>query len=107
MITRGTYSRSFRNLRKNRFAARGVALVLDQDVQPVAVPIDRAPQVAHLPVDLDEHLVHVPLVPGTGLPSAQPGRVLGPEPLTPRPDALVRDLDAAFEEELLHLTEGE
>lgn len=49
----------------------GVPLVLDEDVEDVAVLVHGPPEVVQPPVGLDEDLVEVPFVPGAGSPAAQ------------------------------------
>ena len=83
-----------------------VAARLHQYVQHVAVLVDRAPQVVLLAVDLHEHFIEVPAVAGAGPAAAQPAGVVGSEPFAPGPDRLVGDYDAAFEQQVLHVTQA-
>jgi hypothetical protein len=61
-ITRGTYRKPFRSLRKNRAAAAGLRRLWTRMSRTFSVLVDRAPKIVLLAADPDEHLVHIPLV---------------------------------------------
>src|SRR5262245_23561726 len=77
---------------------------LHEDVKHVIVLVDSAPEVMALPVDGQEHLVQVPLVTWLGASALQLIRVRLPKLQTPLADGLVGHVDAALEQELLHVT---
>jgi hypothetical protein len=56
-----------------------------------------------LPVDRQKDLVQVPLVPGPRPPATELIGIILPELLTPPADGFVGDVDAPFQEELLHV----
>jgi hypothetical protein len=84
-----------------------VAPTLHQDVEHVVVLIDGAPQVMTLPINGPKHFVQVPLVPWLGASTLQPIRILLPKLQTPLTDGFVRHINAAFKQELLHVTVAE
>jgi hypothetical protein len=54
-------------------------------------------------VDRQKHFIEKPFIPGARSPATQPIRVVLPELLTPPTDGFVGDVDAPFQEELLHV----
>src|SRR5215470_2766925 len=79
------------------------AATLHQDVEHVIVLIHGAPQVMTLPVNRQKDLVQVPLVPWLGPSTLQLIGVVLPKFQTPLADGLVRHIDAALQQELLHV----
>ena len=78
----------------------------------LAFLIDRSPEVHHLAVELDVHLVEVPAPMPEPAHSADPlpADVRGEqrtEAVPPMPHRLVADVDAAFEQQVLNITQRE
>jgi len=84
-----------------------VAPLLDEEVQHDPILVDRPPQPVSLALDLQQQLVAVPRVARPCPPLAQPGCEGWAELVTPLPNALVADDQAAFGEQVLHITEAE
>jgi hypothetical protein len=80
-----------------------VAAALHQDIQHVVVSVNRAPQVMALAIDGQKDLVEVPLVPWLGASPLQLIRVVLPKLQAPLPDGFMGDVDAAGEQQLLHV----
>src|SRR5262249_7745627 len=74
-----------------------------QNVEDVVVLIDGAPQVMAFTIDGEKHLIQMPLVPWLGASTLQLIRVVLPKLQTPLADSLVRHVDAALEQEFLHV----
>lgn len=60
-----------------------ISMILQEDVQPLAMLIDHSPQVFPLAPDADEHLIEVPRPPWIALPPAQFGREVRTESIHP------------------------
>src|SRR5215471_9518493 len=80
-----------------------VPAALHQNIQHVVVLIDGAPQVMALPVDGQKHFVQVPLVTWPGSSVLQLIGVCLSKLEAPLADGLVGHIDAAFEQQLLHV----
>ena len=80
---------------------------LEQDVEDVAVLVDGAPEVLPLPADGDEEFVEMPGVADAVMTSPESPGVGPAKGLTPVPDGLVRDVDAAVCQDFFDLTETE
>ncbi len=84
----------------------------DEGFQHLALVIDGAPQVAHLAVDFHVDLVEMPTPRGVGAhvlnaPPADLGGKHRTEPVPPEPRRLVADVDAALEQQVLDVTQGQ
>ena len=80
-----------------------IAPTLHEDIKNIIILIHRPPQVMPLAVDRQKDLVQVPLVPGPRPPATELIGIILPELLTPPADGFVGDVDAPFQEELLHV----
>src|SRR5262249_54561565 len=90
-------------LAKELLRRRLIPPALDQDIEDVVVLIHGAPQVMALPVDRQKDLVEVPLVAWLGASTLQLIGVVLPKFQTPLADGLVRHIDAALTQELVHV----
>ena len=84
----------------------------DEAFQNLALMIDRTPEVVALPNCLHEHLVQMPAtVPAAAHPVNPPPPELGPEhppePVLPEPHGLTADIDAAFVQQVLDVSQGQ
>src|SRR5208283_2424549 len=86
---------------------RGIAALLNEDVEHNAVLVHGAPKVTLHALDPDEHLVHVPLVAGSWPPAAQAVSKALAEFLAPAPNGLIGDDDATFSQEQLSIPQAE
>src|SRR5262249_46662813 len=80
-----------------------VAAALHQDVEDVVVLVDRTPEVMTLTMNREKDLIQVPLVTWLRASTLQLIGVVLPKLQTPLADGLVRHLDAALKQELLHI----
>src|SRR5215471_13277708 len=80
-----------------------IAPALDQNVEDVVVLVDSAPQGMAFAMNRQKHLVQVPLVAWLCASTLRPIRVVLPKLQTPLADGLVGHVDAALEQELLHV----
>src|SRR5262249_27096003 len=86
-----------------------VAAALHQDIQHVVVLVDSAPQVMALAIDRQKDFIKMPFVSWLGASTLQLIGVVLPKFQTPLTDGFMGDVDAALEQELLHvaITQGE
>ena len=80
-----------------------VPSALHQDFKNLAFIIDRAPQVHMLAGDPDDHLVEMPAIARPRTAAPQPSCDNWPEFQHPAARRLVRDIDPALGEKLLHI----
>jgi hypothetical protein len=80
-----------------------VPAALRQDVEDIIVLIDRVPEILALPMNRQKHFVQMPCVAWLGASTLQPIRVVLPKLQTPLADGLVRHIDTAFKQQLLHI----
>jgi hypothetical protein len=86
---------------------RGIAPILDQDVEYDAVLIDCAPEILQISVDLQEHLIEVPDVAWPRPALAQLGGEISPEAETPAADALVADDNTPLGQDQLDVAQAQ
>ena len=105
-ITGGTDRRPVRGRRKDFVAA--TALRRDPTTMSSTLPCWSTARHRYrgAPLIFDEHLIQVPCVARPRTTTAQPVRLLMPEPLAPGPDRLLGHLDTTFEHQLLHVAEA-
>jgi hypothetical protein len=68
--------------------------------------VDGAPQPVDLLTEHHAHVIHVPGSTSVRFPMLQTLGVLGTEPLAPRSDGFVTDINTSLEQEFLHVTVG-
>ena len=78
----------------------------DAALEDLARPVDHAPKTDHLAIELHVHLVVIPAPLPEASHSADPllqdiSREHWPEPVPPHPHRLVRQIDPAFEQQVL------
>ena len=76
---------------------------LNKDFENLALMIDRAPQVHMLAGDPDDHLVEMPAIARPRTAAPQPSCDNRPEFQHPAAHRLVRDIEPALREKLLHI----
>ena len=76
---------------------------LNKDFENLALIIDRAPQVHMLAGDPDDHLVEMPAIARPRTAAPQPACDSRPEFQHPAAHRLVRDIEPALGEKLLHI----
>ena len=89
-------------------SGRFIAGFGDVALEDFAFVVDGAPKLDHLTVQFDVHLVEMPTpVPNSthGLHplAADVGRKHRPEPVPPKPDSLMAEVDAALEQQILNV----
>jgi hypothetical protein len=94
---------AFEQLTKKFLCRCLVPPALHQDVEDMIVLIDRAPEILALPMNHQQHFVQGPCVAWLGASTLQPIRVVLPKLQTPLADGLVRHIDTAFKQQLLHI----
>ena len=87
---------AFQQFPKEARGRPAIAPRLHEDVDDVAVLVHRPPEVLPLSLDGHEQLVQIPRVAHSPASAPQPPRVVEPERLTPLPNRLVGDGDAAL-----------
>jgi hypothetical protein len=90
-------------LAKTVLGGRRMAPARHEALEHVIVLIHDAPQGMALPVERQTHLVHMPCIPRARPSALELVGVIVPTLPTPRAEGLVRHLDAALEQELLHV----
>jgi hypothetical protein len=80
-----------------------VSARLHQKVQDLPLAVDRAPQPQALASDRDRHLVEVPLRARPGTKPAEVASESWPELEDPAPNRLIRQVEPALGQELLHV----
>ena len=90
---------------------RGLAIPAlgNEAFQHLAFMIDCPPQIVPFAIDLHKHLVQMPLPVRMVLPS-QPafpylGRKMGTEPVPPKPNCFMADVDPAFVKKIFNIPE--
>jgi len=90
-------------LAKTGLGGRRMAPARHEALEHVIVLIHDAPQGMALPVERQTHLVHMPCIPRARPSALELVGVIVPTLPTPRAEGLVRHLDAALEQALLHV----
>src|SRR5215467_11748607 len=80
-----------------------IAAALHQDIEDIVVLIHRAPQVMALAIDRQEHLIEMPFIARARPASLQLIGIILPKLATPLADGLMGHVDAALEQECLHV----
>src|SRR5215831_16255315 len=80
-----------------------VAAALHQNVENVIVLVHRTPEIMALPVDRQKDFIEMPLVPWLGASMLQLIGVVLAKLQTPLVDGLMGHVDAALEQDLLHV----
>lgn len=78
----------------------------------LALVVDSTPEAVLHPIDLHEDLIEVPApmlmrAHGVDAPPADHGRENHPEPVLPKPHGVMRDLDSALVQKILHVAQRE
>ena len=82
-----------------------MVLTLHQDIQDIVVLIDGPPQVMAFAVNGQKHFIQMPYIicPRGGVAGDAAIGIVSPELLTPLMDGFIGHVDAAFEQEFLHV----
>ena len=84
-----------------------VPLFRHQDVEGVAVLIDSTPKIEPLSSNFHEQLIHMPDFAQSPLSLSEPSSVFRSELQTPESDGFMRNHDATFGQQVLHISKAE
>jgi hypothetical protein len=99
----GHIPQALEQLAKELLGGLLVPPALHQAIEDVGVLIHRSPQVMTPAVDGQTHRIEMPLVTWPRPSASEPIGIVLPKLQTPLPDSFIGHLDAAFEQELLHV----
>lgn len=83
-----------------------IAVLLDENVDDIAILVDGAIEILLFPTNANEHLVHMPGIPIPIIPATQSSCISRPEFRAPSPNGLIGDRHDPFGEKILNIAKA-